>query len=185
MIEDLVRDLEQEIERTVATLRKDLARVRTGRASPALLDGIVVDYYGSSTPLNRICTITTPEPRLLLLQAYDLSALPQIERAIRASDLGLNPSNDGKVIRVPFPELTQERRKELVRHIRKMAEEFRISARNHRRECLEKMKQMEKAKEIPEDLHKKSQEKVEKITSLAIDKIEKIVQAKEEEILKV
>jgi ribosome recycling factor len=185
VVPDLLRDLEQEMEKTAATFRKDLARVRTGRASSALLDGILVDYYGASTPLNRLASVTTPGPRLLVVQPFDLSVIAQIEKVIRTSDLGLNPSNDGKVIRVPIPELTQERRKDLVKRVRKLAEEFRVSIRNHRRDCLEMIKEMENEKEITEDDHKKAVEKIQKITTSYIEKIEKILHAKEEEILQV
>jgi ribosome recycling factor len=183
MVQDVLRELEQEMEKTVGTFRKDVARVRTSRAAPALLEGVSVDYYGSETPLNRLASVSAPEPRLLVVQPFDLSVIRQIEKAIQSSDLGLNPSSDGRLIRIPIPELTQDRRKDLVKHIRKMAEEFRISVRNHRRDCLEMLKELEKEKEITEDEHKKTIEKVQKVTSSYIEKIETILQAKEEEIL--
>ena len=128
------------MERTVNALRRDLARTRTGRASTALLEGITVDYYGTRTPLNQLAWLSVPEPRLLIIQPYDKTALVQIERAILQSDLGLVPMNDGKILRVPIPELTEERRRELVKHVRKMAEDYRVSIRNHRRDAIEMLK---------------------------------------------
>jgi ribosome recycling factor len=118
MVQDILRDLEQDLERTVTTFRKDLARVRTGRASPALLEGVLVEYYGAETPLNRVASVSAPEPRLLVVQPFDVSVIRQIEKAIQSSDLGLNPSNDGRIIRIPIPELTQDRRKDLVKLLR-------------------------------------------------------------------
>src|SRR6266542_6237765 len=137
MNEAIFTQLKKEMDQSVGALRKDLAKIRTGRASTALLEHIVVDYYGTRTPLNQLATLSAPEPRLLVVQPYDRTITASIEKAIYQSDLGLTPVNDGKVIRVPIPELTEERRKELVRHIRKVAEDYRVSLRNHRRDANE------------------------------------------------
>jgi ribosome recycling factor len=185
MIEDVIADLRGEMERTLASLRRDLARTRTGRASTALLDGIMVDYYDTKTPLNQLAGIAAPEPRLLVLQPYDKGALQNIERAIQLSDLGLNPINDGKIIRIPIPELTAERRRDLVRHIRKVAEEFRVSMRNHRRDAIDMLKVLEKDKEITEDDLHRAQDKVEEITREHVERVDKVLKVKEQEILEV
>lgn len=185
MNEAFYNELQKEMEKSVAAFRRDLARLRTGRASTALLEGIVVDYYGASTPLNRLANLSAPEPRLLVVQPYDRGSMGSIEKAILKSDLGLTPSNDGKIIRIPIPELTQERRKELVKHVKKVAEEFRVSGRNHRRIAIEKLKEMEKNKEITEDEFKHCQDRVQKITQDFIGRIDKALKAKEDEIMEV
>lgn len=185
MNEAFYNDLQKEMDKSVAAFRRDLSRLRTGRASTALLEGIMVDYYGASTPLNRLSNLSAPEPRLLVVQPYDRGAIGGIEKAILKSDLGLTPSNDGKIIRIPIPELTQERRKELVKHVKKVAEEFRVSVRNHRRIAVEKLKEMEKNKEITEDECKHGQERVQKITGDFIGRIDKALKAKEDEIMEV
>jgi ribosome recycling factor len=178
-------DLEKELEKAVTAFRKDLTKIRTGRASTALLDGILVDYYGTPTPLAQLAGLTAPEPRLLVLQPYDRSAIGNIEKAILKADLGLNPTNDGKVVRVPIPELTEERRKELVKHVKKLAEEFRVSARNHRRLAVEKLKELNKKKEITDDDSRQAQDRVQKITDDFIGRIDKVLKAKEDEIMEV
>jgi ribosome recycling factor len=183
--EPVLEKLKQELEGTVQALRRELARLRTGRATTALLDGISVDYYGTRTPLNQVATLTAPEPRLLVIQPFDRSLLGEIERAIQQSDLGLNPVNDGKIIRVPIPELTEERRKELVRHVRKMCEEYRVSARNHRRDAVERLRAMLKNKEIAEDDERKALEKVEALTKSYIERIDQALKHKEAEIMEV
>ncbi len=185
MNEAFFTELQKEMEKSVASLRKDLAKLRTGRASTALLEGVMVDYYGTPTPLNQLANLSAPEPRLLVVQPYDRGAMGNIEKAILKSDLGLNPSNDGKVIRIPIPELTEERRKELVKHIKKGAEEFRVSVRNHRRLALEKLKESEKKKEMTADDLKHGQDRVQKITDEFIVRIDKVVKAKEDEIMEV
>lgn len=185
MNETFYTDLQKEMDKSVAAYRKDMSKLRTGRASTALLEGIMVDYYGASTPLNRLANLSAPEPRLLVVQPYDRSVIGSIEKAILKSDLGLTPNNDGKVIRIPIPELTQERRKELVKHVKKVAEEFRVSVRNHRRIALERLREMEKNKEITEDDFKHCQERVQKITSDFIGRIDKALKAKEDEIMEV
>ena len=151
MNEAIFTQLQKEMDQSVGALRKDLAKIRTGRASTALLEHIVVDYYGATTPLNQLATLSAPEPRLLVVQPYDRGAMGNIEKAILKSDLGLTPNNDGKIIRVPIPQLTEERRKELVKHVKKIGEEFRVSVRNHRRVAVEHLKEAEKKKEITAD----------------------------------
>jgi ribosome recycling factor len=185
MNDAIYAELEKEMEKTVAAFRRDLSRLRTGRASTALLEGIMVDYYGTPTPLNRLANLSAPEPRLLVIQPYDRGAIGSIEKSILKGDLGLTPNNDGKVIRIPIPELTQERRKDLVKYVKKVAEEFRVSVRNHRRLTIEKLKEMEKNKEITEDEFKHCQDRVQKTTDDFIGRIDKTLKAKEDEIMEV
>ena len=185
MTEDVIEELRKEMERTTGALRKDLSRTRTGRASTALLEGITVEYYGTRTPLNQLAGLSAPEPRLLVIQPYDKSALHEIERAILQSDLGLVPVNDGKILRVPIPELTEERRRELVKHIRKMAEDYRVSVRNHRRDAIDLLKSLEKDKDITEDDLRRAQEKVQDLTKVYIERIDQILKVKEDEIMEV
>ncbi|MGD0946228.1 MAG: ribosome recycling factor [Candidatus Binatia bacterium] len=185
MTDPVIEELRQEMERTVNALRRDLARTRTGRASTALLEGITVDYYGIRTPLNQLAGLSAPEPRLLIIQPYDKTALVQIERAILQSDLGLVPLNDGKILRVPIPELTEERRRELVKHIRKMAEDYRVSIRNHRRDAIDLLKSLQKDKEITEDDLHRAQEKAQEITKMYIERIDQVLKTKEDEIMEV
>jgi ribosome recycling factor len=185
MKDAIFTQLQKEMEGSVAALRKEFGKVRTGRASTALLDGIVAEYYGTSTPLNQLATLSVPEPRLLVIQPFDRSAISEIEKAILKSDLGLTPANDGKIIRVPLPQLTEERRKELVKHVKKIAEEFRVSMRNHRRLAIELLKEAEKAKEITADDFKHGQDRIQKITDDYIGRCDKILKGKEEEIMEV
>jgi ribosome recycling factor len=185
MNEAFFTELQREMEKTVVAFRKDLARLRTGRASTALLEGVMVDYYGTPTPLNQLANLSAPEPRLLVIQPYDQGAIGNIEKAILKGDLGLTPANDGKLIRIPIPELTGERRKELVKHVRREAEEFRVSVRNHRRLAVERLKEIEKKKEITEDDLKHSQDRVQKITDDFIGRVDKVLKTKENEIMEV
>jgi ribosome recycling factor len=185
MNEAIFTQLQKEMDQSVGALRKELAKVRTGRASTALLEHIVVDYYGATTPLNQLATLSAPEPRLLVVQPYDNTAMGNIEKAILKSDLGLTPNNDGKIIRVPIPQLTEERRKELVKHVKKIGEEFRVSVRNHRRVAVEHLKEAEKRKEITADDSKHGHDRVQKATDDSIGRIDKIIKTKEEEIMEV
>ncbi len=185
MSAQIVTDLKQEMERTVTALHKEYAGVRTGRASTALIEGIAVEYYGTRTPLNQLATLSAPEPHLLLIQPYDRSIITSIEKAIYQSDLGLTPMNDGKIIRVPIPELTEERRRELARHLRKTAEEYRVSIRNHRRDTNERLKKLQKDKQISEDDVRVTQDQVQKATNEYIAKVDKVLKAKEDEIMAV
>ena len=150
-----------------------------------LLDGLFVEYYGAKTPLNQVAQVNAPEATLLVIQPYDKAALTAIERAIHTSDLGLNPQNDGKIIRVPVPPLTEERRKELVKHIKKVAEDYRVSIRNHRRDALEMLKELEKDKEITQDDHRHAHDKVEAMTKEYVERVDKMVKTKEDEIMAV
>jgi ribosome recycling factor len=185
MNEAVFTQLQKEMDGSIAALRKELTKLRTGRASTGLLEHIVVDYYGATTPLNQLATLSAPEPRLLVIQPFDRNAMTEIEKAILKSDLGLTPSNDGKVIRIPIPQLTEERRKEIVKHVKKIAEEYRVSVRNHRRVAIEQLKDSEKKKEITADDAKHGQERVQKITDDFIGRIDKLVKAKEEEVMAV
>jgi ribosome recycling factor len=185
MNEAIFTQLQKEMDGSVGALRKELTKLRTGRASTALLDHINVEYYGATTPLIQLATLSAPEPRLLVIQPFDRGAMHEIEKAILKSDLGLMPSNDGKVIRIPIPQLTEERRKELVKHVKKIAEEYRVSVRNHRRVAIEHLKEAEKKKEITADDAKHGQDRVQKITDDFIGRIDKIVKAKEDEVMAV
>jgi len=185
MNEAIFTQLQKEMDQSVGALRKELAKLRTGRASTALLEHIVVEYYGATTPLNQLATLSAPEPRLLVIQPYDRSAMGDVEKAILKSDLGLTPNNDGKIIRVPIPQLTEERRRELVKHVKKIGEEFRVSVRNHRRVAVEQLKESEKKKEITADDSKHGLDRVQKITDDFIGRIDKVIKAKEEEIMEV
>jgi len=181
----VVDALKKEMDTTLDGLRKELTKVRTGRANTALIEGILVEYYGTKSPLNQLAALSAPESRLLVVQPYDKSVMGAIEKAIYQSDLGLTPVNDGKVIRVPLPELTEERRKELVRHVKKVGEEYRVSARNHRRDANERVKKLQKDKQITEDDVRATQDRVQKLTDEYIEKIEKILKAKEDELMAV
>lgn len=185
MNETVFTQMQKEMDGSVGALRKELSKLRTGRASTSLLEHIMVEYYGATTPLIQLATLSAPEPRLLVIQPFDRSAMGEIEKAILKSDLGLTPSNDGKVIRIPIPQLTEERRKELVKHVKKIAEEYRVSIRNHRRVAIEHLKEAEKNKEITADDHKHGQDRVQKITDEFIGRVDKIVKAKEEEVMAV
>jgi ribosome recycling factor len=177
--------LKKEMEQTLDAMRKEIAKMRTGRASTALIEGVMVDYYGSRTPLNQLAALSAPEARLLVIQPYDRGVMQAIEKGILQSDLGLTPVNDGKVIRVPIPELTEERRKELVRHVRKVAEEYRVSLRNHRRDANDHLKKMQKDKQLPEDEARATQDRVQKMTDEYIDKLDKLLKTKEDELMAV
>ncbi len=174
-----------QMEHAVAAFRHELARVRTGRASTALLEGLHVNYYGAKTPLRQLAGLAAPEPRLLVITPYDKAVMHEIEKAIQTSDLGLTPINDGKVIRIPIPELTQERRKELVKHVRKTAEEFRVSVRNHRRDANEMLRELHKDKLVTDDDLRATETKVQQLTTEYIEKLDKVLAAKEAEIMEV
>ena len=185
MNEAVFTQLQKEMDGSVNALRKELTKLRTGRASTALLEHVTVEYYGANTPLNQLAALSAPEPRLLLVQPYDRSTMASIEKAIYQSDLGLTPVNDGKLIRVPIPELTEERRKEFVRHSRKVAEDYRVSMRTHRRDANERIKKLQKDKQITEDDARATQDKIDKSTHEAIDKLDKLLKTKEDELMKV
>ena len=184
-MEALVKETSARMERSIEAFRKELGKVRTGRASFSLLDGVKVDYYGTPTPLQQVGTLSVPESRLITVTPWDTKMVGPIEKAIQGSGLGLNPASDGKVVRIPIPPLTEERRKELAKMVRKMAEDARIAVRNVRREAIEKLKDRERKKEISEDDVKRGQERVQKETDACVKKIDDILKAKEQEILEV
>ena len=171
------------MEKALADLQHDMAGVRTGRASVSLLDNVRADYYGTPTPLNQLATLHVPEPSLITVQPWDVSQIGAIEKAIRAADLGLNPANDGKLIRVPIPPLTEERRKELVKKLHHIAEDHRVAMRNVRRDANENIKKLAKDKVISEDEDRRAHEEVQKLTDAEIQKLDQAVKTKEKEIL--
>ncbi len=185
MLQDVYQDTEAQMQKVIESLKRDLAGIRTGRASVGLLDGITVDYYGSQSPLNQVATLSVPESSLIVIQPWDMSALKSIEKAILRSDLGITPSNDGKVIRLAIPALTEERRKELAKLAKKRAEEKRVAVRQVRRESNDMLKSLEKEKEITEDDRHQGQEHVQKITDKYIKLIDEITTQKEKEILEI
>ena len=181
----LLKDTSARMERSIEAFRKELGKVRTGRASFSLLDGIKVDYYGTPTPLQQVGTLSVPESRLITVTPWDTKMIGPIEKAVQGSGLGLNPASDGKMVRIPIPPLTEERRKELAKMVRKMAEDARVAVRNVRREAIEKLKDREKKKEISEDVVKRGQERIQKETDAHVKKIDEILKSKEQEILEV
>jgi ribosome recycling factor len=185
MVEEVLNDLKIEMQKALDFMKKEFQRVRTGRASISLLDGIRVNYYGTPTPLNQVASLSVPESRLIVIQPWDSTMVEEIEKAIQKSELALNPMNDGKMIRIPIPPLTEERRKELVRLVKKMAEEGRIDLRNKRRDSIEILRDMKKEKEIGEDVLYRYQEEVQKITDNFVAKVDEQLTAKEKEILEI
>jgi len=173
------------MEKAMTGLQHDMGNIRTGRASISLLDSVKIDYYGTPTPINQVATLHVPEPFLITLQPWDTSQIGVIEKAIRNSDLGLNPGNDGKIIRVPIPQLTEERRKEFVKKLHAVAEDHRVSMRNIRRDANEQVKKLLKDKAISEDEEKRAHEEVQKLTDSYIQKLDHAVKAKEKDILEV
>lgn len=184
-MEALFKDTGGKMARSIESFRKELGKIRTGRASFSLLDGIKVDYYGTPTPLQQVGTLSVPESRMITITPWDAKMAGAIEKAVRASGLGLNPASDGKVVRIPIPPLTEERRKDLVKVVRKMAEDARIAVRNIRRDSIDRIKEREKNKEISEDEMKRYQDRVQKETDSYVRKIDEILKAKEQEIMEV
>ena len=185
MIETIKQDAEERMGKAVANLKKEFASIRTGKASPALLDRIVVDYYGVPTPLNQMAGVSAPEARMLLIQPWDKSALGNIEKAILKSDLGLTPPNDGSVIRLVIPQLTQDSRKELGKKVKKFGEEAKVAVRNIRRDSNDEIKKLEKAKEITEDDSKAAQDVIQKMTDKYVAEVDKTAANKEAEIMEI
>jgi ribosome recycling factor len=185
MLEDIYKDTETQMQKAIDSLIHEYAGVRTGRASVGLLDGITVEYYGTQTPLNQVATLSVPESSLIVIQPWDATVIKAVEKAILRSDLGITPSNDGKVIRLAIPPLTEERRKQLAKLIKKKAEEKKIAIRQVRRESNDMLKSFEKEKEITEDERHIGQEQVQKITDTFIKKIDEIAAKKEQEILEI
>lgn len=185
MLDELMTSLEASMQKAVDSLKREYTTIRAGRANPALLEKVTVEYYGVPTPINQVANISAPEPRLLVIQPWDRSVIGAIEKAILKSDLGLTPTNDGNLIRISIPQLTQERRNELVKVVKKKAEEFRVIVRNHRRDANDKIKKMEKDHSISEDEARKAAEQVQKMTDKYIEQIDKVLANKEAEILEV
>jgi ribosome recycling factor len=183
MTREVMSDMKARMRKTIDDLTQELALIRTGRASVHLLDHVNIDYFGTTTPLNQVATLHAPEPSLITIQPWDISQIAQIEKAILVSGLGLNPNNDGKIVRVPIPPLTQERRKALARQVGKIAEEHRTAIRHIRRDANEQLKRMQKDKEISEDEEYRALEDVQKTTNDFVEKIDSLATAKEEEIL--
>jgi ribosome recycling factor len=184
-IKDEIATIRKRMEKAIDDIRKELASIRTGRASISILDNIQVDYYGTATPINQVAQLATPDPTLVTVQPYDVSLVGPIEKSIRASDLGLNPQNDGRLIRIPIPALTEERRKQLAKHVHKVLEEHRTAVRNIRRDGNEHLKKMLKDKEISEDDEKHGLAEIQKLTDDHIHKLEEVAKKKEQEILTV
>ena len=178
-------NLEEKMEKTISVYSEKLAEVRAGRANPAILNKIRIDYYGTPTPINQVAGISVPEARLIVIQPWDMSILKEIERAIIAADIGINPNNDGKVIRLAFPELTEERRKELVKDIKKIAEETKVAIRSVRRDGIEMAKAEQKDGNITEDDLKKTEDDIQKLTDKYVNKIDEILENKEKDIMTV
>ena len=182
LVHDEARD---GMDKAIRRLRAELQKVRTGRASTALLDGMQIDYYGTPTPLNQLANLTTPDPRLIVISPYDKGVIQTIEKAIQTSDLGLTPSNDGKVVRIPIPALTEERRKELVKHVHRLAEDHKVGVREARRDALSLLKDLEADGSVPQDDRRQAEKKVQALTDDFVKKIDAMSTQKEEEILQV
>lgn len=185
MIAELMKEAEQRMQMTLDVLEEDLTAIRTGRASPALVEKLPVEYYGSTLPLIQLATISVPESRQLLIKPFDLTSLKAIEKAILASGLGLTPNNDGRSIRLNLPVLTEERRRELVKVVNARLEECRVAVRNIRREVIKNLRELEKEKEISEDEEKQAEDELQELTNLMMEKIEQIGERKEKEILEI
>ena len=185
MTKDVIKSAEDRLGKTLDGLKKDYGTLRAGRAAPSLLDKVMVDYYGTSTPVNQIANVTVPEPRMLMIKPYDKGSLKDIERAIQKSDLGLTPNSDGIAIRLAIPQPTQERRKELVKVVSKKAEEAKVAMRNIRRDANEAIKKLEKSKEITEDDRKESQDKIQKLLDKYIKLVDSTKTTKEKEVMEV
>ena len=179
------QNIEERMKKTVSVLEENLAEIRAGRANPAILNKVTIDYYGTQTPINQVAGISVPEARLIVIQPWDMNALKEIERAILASDIGITPNNDGKVIRLNFPELNEERRKEIVKDIKKMAEEAKVAVRAIRRDGLDEFKAKQKNAEITEDDLKVAEEQIQKLTDKYVEEVDKKMEAKEKEIMTV
>lgn len=185
MADDLIGDAERRMQKAVEALKQDISAIRTGRASSALIERITVDYYGAPTPINQVASISIPEARLLVIQPWDRKLLTDIEKAIQKSDLGINPNNDGQVIRLAIPPLNEERRREMVKTLHKKLDEHKVAVRNVRRDVHDKFRDREKKKDITEDELKRSVDRLQKLTDRYIDEMDKVGKTKEQEILEV
>ena len=183
--DETLKEADQKMKGAVSVTREELASVRTGRATPAILSRITVDYYGAPTPLNQLASFSVPEPRLLVIQPYDRNSMPQIEKAIMQSDLGLTPSNDGQLIRLPFPPLTEERRKDLIRLVHQRAEEGRVAVRNVRRHAKEELERLEREHSISEDDLSRAEKELQKHTDQHVSEIDELLAGKEKELMEV
>ena len=184
-VEIVYGEAKESMDKALRSLRAELQKVRTGRASTALLEGVQVDYYGTPTPINQLANMSTPDPRLIVVSPYDKGSIAAIEKAIQASDLGLTPSNDGKVVRIPIPPLTEERRKELVKHIQRLAEDHKVGVREARRDALSMLKDLESEGDLPADDKRREEKRVQSLTDDHVKKIDEMREQKEEEILQV
>jgi len=184
-VEIVYGEAKDSMDKALRSLRVELQKVRTGRASTALLEGVQVDYYGTPTPINQLANMSTPDPRLIVVSPYDKGSIASIEKAIQASDLGLTPSSDGKVVRIPIPALTEERRKELVKHIQRMAEDHKVGVREARRDALSMLKDLESEGDLPADDKRREEKRVQALTDEHVKKIDEMREQKEEEILQV
>ncbi len=185
MIDDVMKETEEKMEKALESLGYELAKVRTGRANPAMLDGVRVDYYGAPTPLHQLASVSTPEANQLLIKPYDKNVIKEVEKAIAAADLGVNPNNEGEHIRIILPQLNEERRKELVKQVRKMSEEARVRIRNIRREANDQIKKAEKAGDITEDDSIDYQQEVQKLTDTFIERVDEQLERKEKDLTEV
>jgi ribosome recycling factor len=185
MIEDLLKDARERMDKSVESIRGEMASVRTGRASPALLDRVNVDYYGAQTPLKQLATISAPEPRLLSVQPYDRNSIKAIEKAILESDVGLVPNNDGQLIRLAVPELTEERRKQMVKVVHGIAEEGRVAVRNIRRDCMHDLRELKSEGEVGSDDEHRAEQELQKLTDEKVAELDALMKNKEAEILEV
>lgn len=181
----VMKETEEKMQKTITRLDKDLAAIRAGRANPAVLDKVVVDYYGAPTPIQQMAAVSVAEARILVIQPWDMSSLKAIEKAILASDIGITPTNDGKVLRLAFPQLTEDRRKELCKSIKKYGEEAKVAVRNVRRDAMDKLKSMKKNSELTEDDVKNGEKDIQKLTDRYCDEVDKTVADKEKEIMSI
>lgn len=184
-MKELIKEIQKKMTKAIEVLEKDFSTVRTGRANPAILDNINVDYYGTPTALNQVGNISVPDPQMITIAPWEKNLLPEIEKAILRSDLGMTPQNDGNIIRLPIPPLNEERRKELVKKVRKMSEESKIAIRNVRRDGNDSLKKMEKNKEISQDDEKQSLEEIQKVTDQQIKRVDGLTKEKEQELMEV
>lgn len=184
-LQSIIDDADKQMDEAVRFYKKELSHVRAGKAKPSLLDGVKVDYYGSKTPLNQLANVSAPEARMLTVQPYDKSVIEDIEKAIMSSGLGLNPNNDGNIIRIPLPILSEERREELVKHVKEIAENTRISIRNKRRDANDEIKKKVQNESLPEDSLYEAEEEIQRITDQHTDTVDKLLEQKEQEIMTV
>jgi ribosome recycling factor len=185
MTNEILTKLNEEMTKSIQSLEKDLRKLRTGRASPALVESVHVDYYGSNVPVHQVANVTTPDARTIQIVPWEANIIGAVEKAILAANIGLTPQNDGKVIRIPLPALTEERRKEMVKGVKKMGEDTKVAIRNHRRDANESFKKLEKDKKISEDDSKKALDQVQKATDAKVTEVDKVIVLKEKEILTV